>query len=230
MWLRMACVGIALLCGAGGAAAGDIEDLARNAETMLQSGKGPEAVEQLRRALRLANDRSPLAFRRAFFVSEAPKGFGIYKVRGDDVFKTGEPLIAYAEPIGMGWEQQDGGMFHSLLAVDFEIRSPAGEILTGKRDFGHFEFVSHEQNTEVMTHLTLNLTGAPAGKYVLGVIYRDKISGKNASVDLPFEIEKRPWNFPPRYRAFQRISTIFTAPACRMSSSAKARPSAFRGA
>jgi hypothetical protein len=72
--------------------------------------------------------------------------------------------------------------------VDFEIRSPAGDILTGKRDFGRFEFKSREQNTEVMTHVTLNLTGARPGKYIFGIIYHDKTTGKSASVDLPFEI------------------------------------------
>jgi hypothetical protein len=40
-----------------------------------------------------------------------------------------------------------------------------------------------------MTHLTLNLTGAEPGKYVFGVIYHDKTTGKSANVDLPFEIK-----------------------------------------
>ncbi len=49
---------------------------------------------------------------------------------------------------------------NSLLTVDFEIRLPAGDIPTGKRDFGKFAFTSHKQNTEVMTRLTLTLKGA----------------------------------------------------------------------
>jgi hypothetical protein len=179
---------LALLWGLGSAAAGEIADLAHSAEGQLQSGKNAEAMESLKRALRLAHDQSPLALRKAVFVAEPPRGYGIYNERSGNVFKPGEPLVAYVEPVGVGWEKRDGGVFHSLLTVDFEIRSPAGEILTGKRDFGRFEFTSREQNTEMMTHLTLNLSGAPAGKYVFGVIYHDKTTGKSASVDLPFEI------------------------------------------
>ena len=184
----MACAGIALLFGLRGVAAGEIADLARDAEAKLQAGQNVPAIENLRQALRLAHDQGGLAFRKAVFVTEAPQGFGLYKERASNVFNQGEPLIAYIEPVGIGWAKQDGGNFHSLLTVDFEIRSPTKEILTGKRDFGQFEFLSHEQNTEVMTHLTLNLTGAPAGKYVLGVVYHDKTTGKSAGADLPFEI------------------------------------------
>jgi hypothetical protein len=186
---RMVYVCIALLCSLGSVAAGEIADLARDAEAKLQAGKSVEAIGNLQRALRLAHDQSPLVLRKAVFVSERPAGFGIYKERPDNVFKPGVPLIAYVEPVGIGWAKQDGGTFHSLLTVDFEIRSPDGEILTGKRDFGRFEFTSREQNTEVMTDLTLSLTGAPPGKYVFGVIYHDKTTGKSASVDLPFEIK-----------------------------------------
>ncbi len=185
--ITFACV--ALLIGLGGARAGEIAELARDAEAKLQSGQNVEAIENLRRALRLAHDQSPLSFRKAVFVSEPPSGFGIYKVRASNVFQVGEPLIAYVEPIGVGWAKQDAGSFHSLLTVDFEIRSPAGDILTGKRDFGRFEFVSREENTEMMTHLTLNLSGAQPGKYIFGVIYHDTTTGKSASADLPFEIK-----------------------------------------
>jgi hypothetical protein len=184
----MITAGIALLFGLAAAAAGEISDLAREADAMLQSGQNAEAIEKLRQALRLAHDQSPLAFRKAVFVSEAPAGFGIYKPRDNNVFKLGEPLIAYIEPLGVGWGKRDGGLFRALLTVDFEIRLPSGDILAGKRDFGHFEFTSREQNTEIMTHLTLNLTGARPGKYTFGVIYHDKTTGKSASVDLPFEI------------------------------------------
>ncbi len=187
--IRMICGCLALLCALGSARAGEIVDLARSAEALLQSGQNVEAIDTLRRALRIANDQSPLALRKAVFVAEPPQGFGIYKERPNNVFRQGEPLVAYVEPIGIGWTKGDGGTFHSLLTVDFEIRSPSGEILAGKRDFGRFEFTSREQNTEIMTHLTLNLTGARAGKYVFGVLYHDKTTGKSASADLPFEIK-----------------------------------------
>ncbi len=182
-------LGLALLCGTGSAAAGEIADLAAKAESQLQAGQGAAAIETLRTAMLAANNKTPLAFRKAIFVSEPPRGFGIYKERPNKVFAQNEPLVAYVEPVGIGWAKQGDGTLHSSLAVDFEIRNPKGDILAGKRDFGQFEFTSHEQNMEVMTHVTLNLTGASPGQYIFGLIYRDKITGKSANVDLPFEIK-----------------------------------------
>lgn len=180
---------IALAGGLTAARAGEIADVAKEAEAKLQAGKAVEALEDMRKAVRLAHNQSPLAFRKALFVAEPPAGFGLYKARANAVFKRDEPLVAYVEPVGVGWEKKGEGQYHALLTVDFEVRNPQGDILAGKRDFGRFEFTSQEENTEIMTKLTLTLTGAPAGQFVLGVIYHDKTTGKQATVDLPFEIK-----------------------------------------
>lgn len=171
------------------AAPGEITDLASEAEAKLQAGKAVEALEDLRKAVRRAHNQSALAFRKALFVAEPPGGFGIYKPRPNAVFKKGEPLVAYVEPVGVGWEKKGPDTYHALLTADFEVRNLQGDILAGKRDFGNFEFTSMEENTEIMTKVTLNLTGAPAGKFILGVIYHDKTTGKQATLELPFEIK-----------------------------------------
>jgi hypothetical protein len=103
------------------------------------------------------------------------------------VFRAGEPLIVYAEPVGMGWRTADG-VNHAHVAADFEIRTTDGKILGGQKDFGKFEFASRDHNHEIMTHLTIRLSGAPAGRYVFAATYRDQVNGKSASMELPFEI------------------------------------------
>jgi hypothetical protein len=168
--------------------AGEIVDLAREAETKAKAGDPVAAVELLRRATSVMAAQGPLALRRVQFIAEPPNGFGIYKPRADNVFKPGEPLIIYAEPVGMGWKTADG-VNHALVAADFEIRTPDGKILGGQKDFGRFEFTSHDQNQEIMTHLTIRLSGAPAGSYVFAATYRDQINGKSANLTLPFEIK-----------------------------------------
>jgi hypothetical protein len=40
-----------------------------------------------------------------------------------------------------------------------------------------------------MTHLTLTLSGAPAGNYVVEATYRDQINNKSAKLELPFAIK-----------------------------------------
>lgn len=176
-----------LLAAVASARAGEIEALAREAEAKAAVGQHIEAANALRQAFAVLAAQSPLSLRHAQFVAEPPNGFGIYQPRSGNSFRSGEPLIVYAEPFGMGW-RPEGDHFSALLTIDFEIRTPGGEILTGKKEFGRFAFNSRERNLEVMTHLTLNLSGAPAGKYVFGATYHDKVSGKSTSLDLPFEI------------------------------------------
>ena len=187
--IRRMIVVLAAMAGAlGPSLAGEIADLGREAEAKANAGQHIEAVETLRRAIAVLTAKGPLALRRVQFITEPPKGFGIFQRRASNVFKPGEPLIVYAEPVGMGWTSE-GGLNNARIATDFEIRSPDGKILGGQRDFGRFDFASHDQNQEIMTHLTIRLTGAPPGRYVFAATYRDQISGKSTTLELPFEIK-----------------------------------------
>jgi hypothetical protein len=40
-----------------------------------------------------------------------------------------------------------------------------------------------------MSHIKLDVTGAPEGSYILGITIHDTYSGKSATTDLPFEIK-----------------------------------------
>jgi hypothetical protein len=146
------------------------------------------AIDSARAATIEALKGAPLGFRRILFVTEAPDGFAIYDPRPNNVFKPGEPLIIYTEPVGIAW-QQDGDKVSSKLVVDFEVRSPDGQVLGGQKAFGEFALTAREPPIDYMAHVTINLTGAPAGAYVLGLTVHDANSGKTASADLPFEIK-----------------------------------------
>jgi len=171
------------------ALAGEVEDLARDAEAKAKAGRHIEAVETLRRAINVLAAGGPLALRRVQFIAAPPKGFGINQPRANAVFPQGEPLIIYAEPVGMGWAAGAGGINNARMVADFEIRNPDGRVLGGQQEFGRFEFASHDQNQEIMTHLTIRLTGAPPGRYVFAATYRDLVNGKSATLELPFEIK-----------------------------------------
>lgn len=146
------------------------------------------AIDSARAATIAALKGAPLGFRRILFVTEAPGGFAIYDPRPNNVFKPGEPLIVYTEPVGITW-QQDGDKVSSKLVVDFQVRSPDGQVLGGQNGFGEFALTAREPPIDYMAHVTINLTGAPAGAYVLGLTVHDTNSGKTASADLPFEIK-----------------------------------------
>ena len=172
----------------GPANAGEIADLAREAEAKTDAGQHVEAVELLRRAQVALAAKIPLSFRKVEFITEEPGGFGMFKPRAGRVFRQGEPLIVYTEPVGVGWKRQ-GDRFQSLVVFDFTVRTKDGEVLGGRKDFGRLAFTSHVANQEIMAHLTIRLSGAPAGEYVLELTFRDQVSIKNAELELPFAIE-----------------------------------------
>jgi hypothetical protein len=172
----------------GAVAAGEIEDLGRAAEMQAGAGRHVEAIETLRRAINVVAANGPLLLRKVQFITEPPKGFGVYSPRSGNVFTSSDRLIVYVEPIGMAWKTE-GGLHSAAIATDFVVRTPDGKILGGQKEFGKFEFSSREFNQEVHTHLTITLTGAQPSKYVLAVTYRDLIGGKTATFELPFEIQ-----------------------------------------
>jgi len=187
--IRQIIIALALLASSTGAApAGEIEDLGREAERRANAGQHLEAIETLRRAINVLAAKGPFLLRRVQFITEAPKGFGIYTPRPNSVFPVGEPLIVYAEPVGMTWKTE-GGLNRAQMATDFDVRTVDGKILGGQKEFGKFEFSSRDFNQEIHTHLTIRMTGARAGNYVLSATYRDLIGGKSATLELPFEIK-----------------------------------------
>ncbi|MBD1547490.1 hypothetical protein [Roseibium aggregatum] len=168
--------------------AGDLVNTASEAEAALDAGKSTEAVQLMREGLIEAWKAAPLSIDKALFVKERAAGFGLYEPRPDAVFAQGETILLYLEPIGFTWKQEND-IYRSDIAVDFELLSPDGDILAGKRDFGEFKFASHAFNTEYMANMTVNLTGAPKAKYMLLITLRDQLnSDQSASVQLPFEI------------------------------------------
>jgi hypothetical protein len=48
---------------------------------------------------------------------------------------------------------------------------------------------AREEPLDFMTHIKLDVTGAPAGSYILGLTIHDTNSGKSTTTDLPFEIK-----------------------------------------
>ena len=133
-------------------------------------------------------EKTPLTVRRTLFVAGHPQGFGLYQERASNVFKPGEALVTYAEPVGYGAKDAGNGLLEFGFAVDFLIKSPDGQILTGQQDFARLTQQSHVRNLEFMLLLTLNVTGAPAGDYVVEYKLRDISGDKSTSFELPFKI------------------------------------------
>ena len=147
-----------------------------------------QEIDRRYAALLDAWEKTPLTVRRALFVADHPHGFGLYQERASNIFKPGEALVAYAEPVGFGAKDTGNGLVEFGFAVDFLIKSPDGQILTGQQDFAQLTQQSHVRNLEFMLVLTLNVTGAPPGDYVVEYKLRDVSGEKSTSFALPFKI------------------------------------------
>lgn len=181
---------VAASVGLGGTAGAEtLTDLAKQAESNAKDGKNLEAYDAMRKAARQVWDSGPLLFRKAIFVTKAPDGFGIYDARPDAVFKPGEKLFIYVEPVGFTWEEKDG-LNHAQLVADLVLKDGEGTVVGEQEGFGTFTFDSREENMEVITSLTIDFTEAPVGKYAAELKFTDTLGDKSASFELPFEIKE----------------------------------------
>ena len=144
-------------------------------------------IDALREAVAKAWLKSPLTWRRALFVRAPSPMFGAFEPRDGNVFKPGEKLITYVEPIGYVWKPT-GDAYEFGVSVDFIIKGADGKILAGQEKFGEFLNTSHEKPQEFMLNLTLSLDGAAPGDYVLRYTLHDLGGAKTATIEQPFVI------------------------------------------
>lgn len=171
------------------AQAGPLAEAAAQAEKLAASGDTAKAHDLLRQAMSDFSQTLPFAIGKAVFVSKPPTGYAMYQPRDGSVFKSGESLISYIEPIGLSWKDAaTKGQLESHFTVDFDILNPKGDVLAGQKAFGDFTFTGFLRNQEIYSTLTIDVSGAPAGDYVLRFNFNDVNSGKSASVDQPFKI------------------------------------------
>jgi hypothetical protein len=185
------CLAVFVLCifGSSLASAGPLSEAAAKAEAMQSSGDPAGAYTLMREAVSDFSATLPFSIGKAVFVTEPPLGYGIYTPRANSDFKASEPLISYIEPLGLTWKSADqAGKQQTKFTVDFDILDEAGDVLAGQKAFGSFSFTGLFRNQELFTHLKLDVSSAPPGKYTLRYTINDTNSGKSAVIDQPFVI------------------------------------------
>jgi hypothetical protein len=116
-------------------------------------------------------------------------GYGIYKEHSGNIFKQGEAIQLYVEPVAFGHKQilrQDGMTLYLInLTADVVIDTNGNEVASIK-GISLGSIISHRQNTELHALLTLTQeTPFPVGNYIVTYIVHDQISGES------FQIIKR---------------------------------------
>jgi hypothetical protein len=175
---------------AGSASAGEITDKAAQAESLAASGKSVEAIEALDQATTSLWDKLPLSFRKVLWIAETARSFGGYTPRQTNVYKAGDEMIVYAEPVGFSWRKV-GDMWQSDLAADLTLKTRDGKPVHFQKDLGKGGMSSRARNREYNIRLTVTMADIPAGEYVAEFAVRDAVSGKSGTFSLPFVITSK---------------------------------------
>lgn len=167
--------------------AGEISDRAAEAEKLLQSGDGPGAMEKFNSAEEAFWKAMPLGVLNVKQVDSAT-GFGIYSERTNHIYKPGEKIVLYMEPVGYGYGSDGLGNSSIALSVDITVVSAAGQTLGTMEKVGRVQVASRSHNRELFFKLDLSLDGLPPGKYRCDFLMHDENSTKTAPFSTDIEI------------------------------------------
>ncbi|ESY78409.1 hypothetical protein X740_20825 [Mesorhizobium sp. LNHC221B00] len=167
--------------------AGEISDRAAEAEKLLQSGDSAGALEKFRGAEDALWEAMPLAVLNVKHVDTAA-GFGIYTERANHIYKPGEKIVLYMEPVGYGYGSDGLGNKQISLSVDLTVVSASGEELGKMEKISRVQVASRSRNRELFFKLDLSLDGLPPGKYRCDFLMHDENSSKTGPFSTDIEI------------------------------------------
>ncbi|KIX15703.1 hypothetical protein [Dethiosulfatarculus sandiegensis] len=153
--------------------------------------KEPAAtLAALRKATAEAWRRFPFTAVNVHLVAAQPAGYGRFIPRVDNVFRPGEPLILYLEPVGfVVKEDKNTGKYRYRLVADFNMVDAWGRVVSGRRTVGRFEGETAQFPDRYPLTFTYSLSGLPPGEYKVETIIRDLLGKKSHTVVTPIRVE-----------------------------------------
>jgi hypothetical protein len=138
------------------------------------------------------------------FVAEGSHlGYGLYREHiPANVFRPGETIVLYVEPIGFGHEpiialdesNSDANGSRTLylinMTADYIISGSDGTVLATIEDLPAASLISHRQNTEFSLTLTLSQEEPfPVGDYIISYVVHDHVTGQGFQIDRGITID-----------------------------------------
>lgn len=184
LWLILA---ITLLLP-GPAFSADLDSYLNQASKMHKDNKPLEAVTSLRQAITYVWERMPLTVKKTALVSVPAPSYGLFDHRPDNVFKTGDKVLIYAEPVGYRFARAEKGLQFGI-ACDLAVISKQGKVLGGQNNFGKWVMNCGEPMFEFFMNLTITLTEFPPGEYNLVLTFRDLVGKGQTSIKQPIVVK-----------------------------------------
>jgi hypothetical protein len=124
-----------------------------------------------------------------FIEPDSATGYGIYEEHGtNNIFRPGETIELYLEPIAFGHQQaldENGSSLYLMnLTADIILSDVDGNEVLTFEDVPVGNLISHRQNTEM--HVTLTVTQTepfPLGNYIISYIVHDQVKGESFQID-----------------------------------------------
>ena len=119
------------------------------------------------------------------FVNSA-QGYGIYQDHKSNVFKPGEDIILYSEPVGFSHVPvivNNTKLYLINMTASIILSDKQGNVLFGKENIPILNVISHVQNTELYARIRLGQSSPfPSGQYVVTYILNDVPSEKSFKI------------------------------------------------
>jgi len=154
--------------------------------------EGRSVIMQISYAQQNVMNQTSAGFRSVFDTFVIPgssHGYGVYEEHKSNVFKPGEKIALYIEPVGFthrpitGTTNKSETLYLSNFTADVVISDKAGKVLGGVQNLPVSEILSHHKNIEIS--LTVSLTQSnpfPVGDYMVKYLIRDVPSGNTFQI------------------------------------------------
>ncbi len=171
------------------APAGDAGRLLRESQQALKAGDTATALKKADQATFSLWQQAP--FKVAYWTLQKGKagGYGMFQPREDNVYLKNEPIYIYIEPWAYKLAQLAPDVFGLALAMDAYILDNSGNVLLGKENFLKVAKKSHRRARQMYINVTMNLTDAPAGKYIIKLVVKDLVGGGQSTIRVPVEFQ-----------------------------------------
>jgi hypothetical protein len=160
-----------------------LNDNSNNSSTISPDSQSIKAREQYLRSWEQSNFSSEFA---TFVIPNSVNGYGIYDEHRSNIFKPGEPIVLYVEPIGFTHKKltdESGNALYNVKLIPSVIISSKIDNKSASIDFPQFAFTSHHKNTEAELTITVTQnTPIPEGEYK--ILYTIKDAQSNKSFDI----------------------------------------------
>jgi hypothetical protein len=160
-----------------------LNDNSNNSSTISPDSQFIKAREQYLRSWEQSNFSSEFA---TFVIPNSVNGYGIYDEHRSNIFKPGEPIVLYVEPIGFTHKKltdESGNALYNVKLIPSVIISSKIDNKSASIDCPQFAFTSHRKNTEAELTITVTQnTPIPEGEYK--ILYTIKDAQSNKSFDI----------------------------------------------